>query len=298
MPTSHQFGGSWTEEKLDRISSYLTAYRTIFSRNPRAMYYRTIYVDAFAGTGYRDDPQFGSLQGQFFPDVGDSDTAGFLRGSAYRALEVEPPFDQYIFIEKNPTRAAGLELLRAEFPGKTDRITIAQQEANVYLKHWCAQVDWSRWRAVVFLDPYGMQVEWSVIEAIAKTQAIDLWILFPLGVAVNRLLKREELPPPEWASALNRLFGTDDWQCEFYRPYTDRTLFGDLERQRKEASFDSIGRYFVERLKTIFPGVAEQPLPLRNSKGVPLYLLCFASGNIRGAPTAIRIAQYLLMLKE
>jgi three-Cys-motif partner protein len=39
--------------------------------------------------------------------------------------------------------------------------------------------DWRSHRAVLFLDPYGMQVEWQTIEAIAKTAAIDLWLLFP-----------------------------------------------------------------------------------------------------------------------
>jgi hypothetical protein len=29
----HQFGGSWTEDKLDRLRSYLMAYRTIFTQN-------------------------------------------------------------------------------------------------------------------------------------------------------------------------------------------------------------------------------------------------------------------------
>jgi len=43
-----------------------------------------------------------------------------------------------------------------------------------------------------------------------------------------------------------------------------------------------------------FAGVAENPLLLRNSKNNPLYLLCFASGNPRGAKTAIKIAQDIL----
>ena len=33
----------------------------------------------------------------------------------------------------------------------------------------------------LFLDPYGMQVEWATIESIAHTQAIDLWLLFSAG---------------------------------------------------------------------------------------------------------------------
>jgi len=62
----------------------------------------------------------------------------------------------------------------------------------------------------------------------------------------------------------------------------------------KLANFDSIGAFFVGRLKTVFEGVAENPLPLRNSREVPLYLLCFAAANPRGASTAVNIAQHIL----
>jgi hypothetical protein len=33
---------------------------------------------------------------------------------------------------------------------------------------------------------------------------------------------------------------------------------------------------------------------LLNSQNTPLYLLCFASANPKGAPTAIKIAQHIL----
>jgi len=52
--------------------------------------------------------------------------------------------------------------------------------------------------------------------------------------------------------------------------------------------------YFIKRLQGIFKGVATNPLILRNSKNVPLYLLCFAAGNQRGAPTAVKIAKEIL----
>lgn len=155
-------------------------------------------------------------------------------------------------------------------------------------------MDWRQWRAVVFLDPYGMQVDWSLIERLAETRAIDLWILFPLGQAVIRLLKRKEPPPEEWADALTRIFGTGKWRDAFYPKRAQATLFGDKDLYSRDADFDRVGRFFVERLKTVFAGVAENPLPLRNSRNVPLYLLCFASGNPRGAPTAIKIAQHIL----
>lgn len=72
------------------------------------------------------------------------------------------------------------------------------------------------------------------------------------------------------------------------------TLFGEEESQAREADFDQIGRYFVHRLKTIFPAVADNPLALVNSRNVPLYLLCFAAGNPKGASTALKIAQRIL----
>ena len=47
--------------------------------------------------------------------------------------------------------------------------------------------------------------------------------------------------------------------------------------------------------QTIFPenGVAE-PGVLRNSSNNPLYLLCFAAGNDKGAPIAVKIANHIL----
>ena len=55
--TPHEFGGSWTEEKLSRLQEYLQAYMNIFSKNERARKLNPIYVDAFAGTGYRNAPR-------------------------------------------------------------------------------------------------------------------------------------------------------------------------------------------------------------------------------------------------
>jgi hypothetical protein len=61
-----------------------------------------------------------------------------------------------------------------------------------------------------------------------------------------------------------------------------------------KASTATIGRYFNERLKGIFAAVAEEPRVLKNRAGCPLYLLCFAAGNPKGAKIAVSIADYLL----
>jgi three-Cys-motif partner protein len=121
-----------------------------------------------------------------------------------------------------------------------------------------------------------------------------LWTLFPLGMAVNRLLTRNEPPPPQWANALTRFFGNDEWKKEFYQKKKELTLFGEEETERKEANFERIGEFFLKRLKGVFAQVASNPLIMTNSKGVPIYLLCFAAGNPKGAPTAVKIANDIL----
>ena len=64
--------------------------------------------------------------------------------------------------------------------------------------------------------------------------------------------------------------------------------------QQKDVDWNQIGTFFVQRLKSIFCKVASNPLPLRNSTSTPICLLCFAAGNPKGAPTAVKIAQDVL----
>lgn len=290
---SHQFGGRWTEDKLERLKKYLVAYTTISKANQRAAFLRTTFVDAFAGTGAYTPTKDTNTPAQP-TDMYDEEAKSFQKGSAQIAIEVEPSFDQFLFVEKKAAHIQELEKLRHQFPNKANRIDIVQGDANTVLQDWCRQTDWRKNRAVVFLDPYGMAVEWRTVEAIAQTQAADLWILFPLGQAVNRLLTKSGPPPASWAERLTLFFGTDEWKEAFYRPPQQPSFFDTEETLEKGISLEGIGAYFVERLSTVFAKVADNPLPLRNSKNVPIYLLCFAAANPKGAPTAVKIAQHIL----
>lgn len=289
---AHRFGGDWTSTKLDVLARYLASYTTALKDTP----FRKAYIDAFAGTGYRTlrssdvDP---SPSGILFPDLAEAAPQELLDGSARLALKVTPRFDRYIFIERHAQRCSELEALREEFPDLAEHITISHGDANQSIRDICEK-NWSAHRAVLFLDPYGMQVEWETIAAIASTKAIDLWVLFPLGIGVNRLLTKSGNIPPAWRKRLDTLLGTTDWHDEFYRPDSDQTLFPADEERVVKATMETIGRYFIDRLKTAFAGVAEAPGVLRNSANCPLYLLCFAAANEKGAPIAIKIAKHLL----
>ncbi|HMF55559.1 MAG TPA: three-Cys-motif partner protein TcmP [Pyrinomonadaceae bacterium] len=284
------FGGDWTSEKLERVRKYLKAYTTVMNKQN----FRFAYIDAFAGTGYRTLETSENDTNLLFPELAEQESQTFIDGSARIALEVQPRFSKYIFIECDPARFAELEQLKTEYPLIRDDIILVNSDANDYVKELCLKRDWRRRRAVLFLDPFGMQVTWDTIEAVAQTRAIDLWILFPLGVAVNRLIKKDGKISETWRRKLDAMFGATDWYEAFYRPKVVKGLFGEESSMEKVSDFDFIGQYFVKRLKSLFAGVAENPLPLLNSKNNPLYLLCFASANPKGSTTAIKIAQDIL----
>ena len=297
-----QFGGDWTEEKLECVRKYLSAYTTIMSKQP----FRFAYIDGFAGTGYRirkpikkssQPTSKKSSQSMMFPEMCESEVQKvseveeILDGSPRVALEVEPPFHKYIFVEKNKARFSELQQLEVNFPKAN--IEFVQDEANAYLQKLCSS-NWlrSKRRAVLFLDPYGMAVKWETIKAIANTKAIDLWLLFPSGIAVNRLLRKDGQIDEGIRETFDQFLGALDWFNQFYEVSEKLPLFkNDLQ---KVANLDSIEQYFIERLKSVFTKVAENPLRLCNSKNSQMYSLCFAAGNPKGASTAVKIAQYIL----
>lgn len=300
--TEHRFGhDAWTERKLDALGRYLVAWRTIFTANAKAQHFKTLYVDAFAGTGSRKNPKPDNADDQhkLFADD-DLEVAlpdEYRRGSARIALELASPFDRYIFVEKNPAHATELKRMIADdFPALAARCRVWEGDGCDIMRELCTtHYDWDKWRAVAFLDPYGMNVEADLLWRIGQTKAVDLWLLFPLGMGVNRLLTKRGIPRKAFANKLTRVFGDTDWEKDFYRPPATRDLFDDAPAgAEKHADFDAIGEHYRKRLEGRFAGVAPRAKVLTNSRGNPLYWLFFASANPGGAPTAVKIADYLM----
>ena len=82
------FGGDWTERKLDALRRYLQAYSTALSKTR----FRKVYIDAFAGTGYREQKLMPTeMTPLIFDDevaqISSSEPQRFLDGSAKIALQ-------------------------------------------------------------------------------------------------------------------------------------------------------------------------------------------------------------------
>lgn len=294
MNSQKPYGGAWTQEKLKILNRYLTEYMKILRKHA---YFSTVYVDAFAGSGTITPRSHGKQIKASEYVRSDRDAEIFLKGSARVALEINPAFGRYVFIESDTAKCQELEQLRVDYPEQAKRIQIINADATAYLTSWCLETNWSRTRAVVFLDPFGMQVEWSLLKTIAGTKSIDLWLLVPLWIGANRLLTKDEMPPPEWEAKLTRFFGTDEWKERFYGPKIQRGLFDRGDEQEKRIDHEALNAYFVDRLNDLFPGgVAKNPLVQRNSRNSPLFLLCFATANPKKSvqKAALGIAEWLL----
>jgi len=155
MGIKQKFGGDWTDQKLEMVRQYLGAYTQIMSRQP----FDFAYIDAFAGTGYREVKTKQTHEIPLFPELAQADSQKLLDGSASIALRIQPPFTKYIFIEKEQKRFEQLQKLRTEFPDLANRISLINEDCNAYLQDRCKNYNWKKHRAVLFLDPFGMQVE-------------------------------------------------------------------------------------------------------------------------------------------
>src|SRR6185312_10676253 len=251
-PAEHPFGGAWTELKLRAISDYLSFYTKALQHRPSAdTPFQKWYIDAFAGTGERTEERTvgGLLDGE--PTRRERFN---LEGSARRALKVEPPFQHYVFIEANQRRFRALEKLRQEFPNRDIRSLCG--DANVELERLFGSSPWikgspqsSLQRAVVFLDPYGMNVRWQTLTLLAAMKRVDVWYLFPLHAALRQLAHKYGSVDETKRAALTEVFGTADWEDEFYREAEEaRDLFDVVATSRERiADPDKVELYARRR---------------------------------------------------
>jgi three-Cys-motif partner protein len=246
--------GYWSEIKLEILKDYASAYSKILAaqRNPSLEH---VYIDAFAGAGMHLTKL----------------TKNFVPGSPLNALWVQPPFREYHLIDIVPER---VESLRSLIKPRED-VSIYQGDCNrILLDSVFPRVQWKDYRrGLCVLDPYGLDLDWSVISAAGQMKTLDIFLNFPVADMNRNVLWRNPEAVDELQKArLNTYWGDDSWKMIAYR--NDTNLFREPEKQ----SNDVVAEAFRERLKRV-AGFARvpKPLPMRNTKGAVVYYLFFAS---------------------
>ncbi len=244
----------WSEIKLDIVREYASAYSTILhaQKNPPLHY---IYIDAFSGAGIHISKS----------------TRQFVLGSPLNALQVNPPFKEYHFIDLNSGKA---HLLR-DIIGKRADVTIHEGDCNTLLLEKVfprAKFEDYR-RGLCLLDPYGLHLNWEVISTAGQMKSIEIFLNFPvMDMNQNVLWHDPEKVDAKQIIRMNSFWGDASWGQAAYD--TTRNLFGWKEKTDNE----SVAAAFQKRLKTVagFDYVPD-PIPMRNSTNAVLYYLFFAS---------------------
>lgn len=287
----HRFGSESTELKLDVIGAYLGAFTTALRRQ----FPELIYIDVFSGSGARD--VLHKAQPANLIEEAREEWMEERRGSARVALDTQPPFTKLIFIEKKKAFCRALEALAALYPGRA--VEVLRGDANdLILK--AIKRSWAGARAVMFIDPYGMQLSWSTLEAIRRTEAVDVWYLVTLqGLYRQATNDRRDITAKKRA-ALNRMLGTEEWEAAWYTPKPAGTLFDFLDEKpaignRRAADVDEMEAFVGDRLRGLFPKVSG-PLRFKTKNGAPGFALFFASSNPnpRAYGLAAKIAESIL----
>ncbi len=256
--------GYWTEIKLDIVREYAKTYSTILGSKSL----NHVYIDGFAGSGIHLA----------------RDTHELVQGSPLNALKIDPPFNEYFLIDLDGDKVSQL-LTFPEVKNRPDVHVIHGDCNRVLLDDVFPKVKYQDYRrALCVLDPYGLQLNWEVLETAGKMKSIEIFLNFPIMDMNRNVLWRK----PEQASAEDRArmtayWGDETWKQAAYQ--SQPTLFGDEEvKQSNKEVVDA----FAARLKSVacFEYVPE-PLPMRNSVNAVVYYLFFASQK----PVASRIVR-------
>lgn len=258
--------GYWSEMKLEIVWKYAAAYSTILSRKDFIKAH--LYIDGFAGAGSHVSKTTGDI----------------VAGSPVNAMAIHPPFSELHFIDLDGTRTTELTRLAEN----DDRVTVHHGDCNeVLLKKVfprCAYADYRR--ALCLLDPYRLNVNWSVLEAAGSMKSIEIFYNFMIMDAnMNVFMRNPGKVSPQQAARMDAVWGDDSWRSAAYR--RTRDLFGDID---EKASNEDIAEAFRKRLEEV-AGFAyvPQPIPMRNSRGAVVYYLYFASPDKTGGKIVTEI---------
>ena len=264
MTTSESFKfdeiGRWSELKLEIVEKYGAAYTTAFA-GLKGRYLKKYYIDAFSGAGIHLEKNTGRQ----------------IEGSPARALRVRPPFDHFYFIDMNPDKTAYLKTLC----GTRNDVDIITQDASPYLiKKLLPTIQFEKFnRALCLLDPYGLHLDWEVMQQAGQSRAVDMFLNFPvMDINRNAIWKNPERVPRDGIDRMDRFWGDNSWRRVAYAVSPQYDLFSEPDRVKQDNS--AIVTAFRERLKKVagFSFVPE-PLPMKNSNNAVIYYLFLASAK-------------------
>jgi len=247
--------GYWSEVKLDIVKKYAAAYSRILAAQESPRLYH-VYVDAFAGAGVHISKV----------------TGDFVLGSPLNALNIRPPFREFHYVDIDPSKVAYLQQL----VGDRSDVHIHPGDCNsILLEEVFPQIKWEDYcRGLCLLDPYGLTLNWKVIQTAGKMGSIEIFLNFPVAdMNRNVFWRNPEGVDPADIERMTCFWGDESWRKVAYT--VERGLFGSLEQKTENWV---IAQAFRDRLHKVAGFVhVPDPIPMRNTKNAIVYYLFFAA---------------------
>ncbi|MGJ5817532.1 three-Cys-motif partner protein TcmP [Paludibaculum fermentans] len=264
MAVEHDEIGIWSEVKLAIVKKYAAAYTTVMDAQRRGKFprMRWLYIDGYAGSGHHISKTRKEL----------------VEGSPLIALNTQPPFHEYHFIDSDTGKAAEL---RKEAGERTD-VHIYSEDCNeVLLTKVFPRADYGQYkRALCLLDPYNINLTWEVIEAAGKARSIEIFVNFMImDINRNALRRNPDKSIKKKVDQMTRLWGDDSWLGYGYDHVPG--LFEEM--MPVKVPNERFAEAFRQRLitKAGFKCVPK-PMPMKTKMNAVIYYLFFASQKDSG----------------
>lgn len=249
--------GIWSEVKLSIIKEYASAYAKIMEakRRERLRSLSWIYIDAYAGPGYHLSKTSGEL----------------VEGSPLIALNTDPPFHEYHFIDTDSGRARQLRKLSGERPD----VFIYGEDCNkVLLREVFPRARYEDYRrALCLLDPYNINLTWQVIEGAGNARSVEIFMnLMIMDINRNAMRRNPDKSIQSKMEQLTRLWGDESWKDAGYA--TDRNLFSEPEKVSNEEFAEAFRQRLKEKAGFKY---VPTPMPMKTKSNSTIYYLYFAS---------------------
>jgi three-Cys-motif partner protein len=212
--------GSWSEEKYRLIALY----DQLFSKGMKDKWDLRVYVDLYAGAG------FGKVKG----------TETRLKGSPLIALDVEYPFDKYIFCEQDPEKLDALRQRVARLAPKADVVFIEGScDSRVYdiLRAIPKGSTGRKVLSLCLVDPFDFGFKFDTLKHLSAAY-MDFLVLLAAQMDANR---NYDSYTASGNTKIADALGNHDWRQRWETSNLQRSRFPMFLAEEFSKSMTAIG---------------------------------------------------------
>lgn len=245
--------GDWAEDKYRLLWTYADMFATAMKKK----WAERCYIDLFAGAGYA------RIRG----------TKRIVSSSSLLALQVNDPFDRYIFCDSDQKCISALKT-RAERLGQGPKCVFLSCDVNESMEKVMSHMPaYGKEHTVIsfcFIDPFKIRdVKFSSIVSRLSTRFIDFLVHFP----VMDPTRNELLYLRENSEIISDFIGITSWE---------KIREGRDPKVKFEKELGSEIDEIMQSYKYCYGGFMESKLITSTAKNLPLYRLIFYSRHSLG----------------